>query len=404
MNQGVWYATIALILTLGLFPSCGPSAATTTHTGLAGARELARDGRLAEAETTVNSWLKEHPGASEGLEERGCIHVEQGDPEGAIADLEAVPHPTNRGVLCLAQAYHLAARHQDVLRILPPLLKSGKLNPQGARSLVFSALAMRRGKEALEYARAVRKMFPKDVPVRLIYARALAVNNFFTEAIEELTQTARVVPDNPEVPFIHGNLLWVAGYYPEAVAQYKIAVKMSPLFAEAWRNMGIALIQDAHHEEAIDVLSRALKLVPGDLQTINNLGVALASAGRLDEAAALYVEALRQAPDQPVFLNNLADVYVRSGKVAEALVSVERLVKVAPKRGNALRMHKDLFALKTLIDSICQGEKKAIMAVQTAFVEKGWSQADARRALDRVLADTIFQRWIERGAESCPTH
>ena len=132
--------------------------------------------------------------------------------------------------------------------------------------------------------------------------------------------------------------------------------------------------------------------------------MALASAGRLDEAAALYIEALKQAPAQPVFLNNLADVYVRSGKVAEALNCVERLVKVAPKRGNALRMNKDLFARKPLLDSICLGEKKAILTVQKAFEEKGWTAADARRALDRVLEDTIFQQWIERGAQSCPTH
>ncbi|MEM8932650.1 MAG: tetratricopeptide repeat protein [Acidobacteriota bacterium] len=132
--------------------------------------------------------------------------------------------------------------------------------------------------------------------IRVELAIALAQDNRFDEAVEQIDTALVEAPDSVDAHYARGRLTAATG----------------------------------RRDEAVDAYRRALDVDPDHVLTLNNLALLVAGQGQFDAAREYLERAIAAEPSSADAFLNLGVVHDQSGRPAEAVRAVERAAALRP--------------------------------------------------------------------------
>lgn len=266
---------------------------------LAHAAALARDGRLADAETVYRGILARKPDSIDVRMRLVQVLRRQGKGEAALGELHRAPQ-----------------------RPAPPEL----------RELLASILAeLGRTAEAEAAYRELVTTSPQRIQNWIALAGLLRRRGEAAAALEVYRAAAEAHPKVFAIAYNRGNALREAGRLDEARVAYEQAIALDPRSIDAQFNLGITLRRLGRVSEAAEVNRRIVAIDPAQARAWNNLGICLRALERLDEAEAAYREAVRIQPDYADAYYNLGNVLADTERLREAGVAYRSCLQHNPK-------------------------------------------------------------------------
>ncbi len=222
----------------------------------------------------------------------GCSHavpsleeakakIEQGDYDGAYADLQAIVQAEPDNVEAQFQLGIAALRsgHDDVARTA--FQRVLELDPSRAAAVHHNlgVLAYQEGKidEAIAAFQTALSSEPNDPDTHYQLGAAYLV---------------QALPDSPDAPVDNAKV-------EAAMAEFEKALSIDPQKAEAMVGLGNAYLLRQQPDEAIAQLEAALEISPEMPEALFTLGQAYAQAGRIEEAKATLHRFLETNPPAP---------------------------------------------------------------------------------------------------------
>jgi len=305
---------------------------------LAQARELYRQGRLADAERVYAAILAVRPDQFDALQSLGTIKRLNGRFSEALdlisrAMRSKAPSPEvlwNHGVVLSA-----LNRPREAIESFDRAIKL-KSKFSDAHNDRGSALRqLNRFDEALtSYDRALAAQ-PNFVEALYHRGNALEQLQRFEEALASYDRTLALRPDLVEALYNRGNVLEQLKRFDEALASYDRALALRPNFIEALYNRGNLLRELKRFDEALASYDRALALRPNVVEALQNRGHALEQLQRFEEALASYDRALALRPDLVDTLYNRGITLTELKRFDEALSSNGRVLAERPDYAEA---------------------------------------------------------------------
>jgi tetratricopeptide (TPR) repeat protein len=309
-----------------------PTLAVAPGSDLRSARELARGGKLAEAESLLRRLGAEQPQQATVWIELGRVQLRRGNAAGAAESLERArdisPDPAIFPLL--GQAYLLLERREEarraleravahdprdagslfnlgrLLRLVGDLEEAGRrlesalaLGPEpGLRQRVQSNLGMvyletRRHARAVPLYEALAREQPERAEWRLSLATALEGLGEPRRALEEARGAARLKPDLTGAHQLIGSLLRTLGDREGALAACRRALEATPEEPGPLALLASILLDAGDTEKALEVARQLVDKHPSHPQGHYLLGQALLLKGER-EAAEREFEAHRQ--------------------------------------------------------------------------------------------------------------
>jgi tetratricopeptide (TPR) repeat protein len=242
-----------------------------------------------------------------------------------------------------------------------------------------------------------------SVPHLQLLGHALAKQEKFKEAEEQIEFALKIAPDYARLYEDLGNLKGLQRDYEEAITAFRRAVQLDPRLATAHKRLAQTLIAAGRGDEVDDAFE-------GFLDHDRDAALVAAGAehwraGRYEEAETTLISALRQNPENVDAMRFLAMAYEgQNKKQLEAEALLRRAISIAPDFHQALRTLG-----KTLVDN-----SKAVEAIEIyqrllkikpddddAWAGYGWALAQAGRVKD---AEEAYRRSLELNQESPGIH
>jgi tetratricopeptide (TPR) repeat protein len=145
-------------------------------------------------------------------------------------------------------------------------------------------------------------------------------------------------PARSEWAVMAGYARFRMGDYAGTIALLSPITLNSPEDIWAWNLLGESQRLAKQPDRAARTLERASSIGRSSFATFFLLGEAYRDSGRLDRAVTAYGEAVRLEPDFARGWFELGTAYIRMGELTEARAASERLDKLDPKLGEALKL------------------------------------------------------------------
>jgi tetratricopeptide (TPR) repeat protein len=244
-----------------------------------------RLGRLTNGMDIINQALALEPENPEYLAHRGCIFLDRGEHNNALADFQKAI-----GIDSINAQYHFhlgnAYRELGALR------------------------------EAIAAYRQATVLQPTHVEALNNLGNLLKKQGFFGDAILSFQ---RAITVSPEQAMLYNNLglAYVAlGLLDDAEIQFHKAIERQPRYPEALNNLGNVVQMRGGFEESKAWYARALKLRPDFQDALGNLANTHKFCGEIQPATDLYHRLLQQQ-DSPEHHHNLALALLVSGQLVD---------------------------------------------------------------------------------------
>lgn len=285
------------------------------------AMQLARSGRLDDAETVLQRVLASNPRHPDALQLLGMIARQRGDQAAAVQlfrqSLEAQPHQphvlNNLGNALAALADHAgAAEAYRQALALQPGYEDARIN------LALALISSGAPSEAAALLGPLLRAQPMLARAWAVLGQSFAASGDQTQAIGAYRSALRLKPDHG--PWLH-NLavaLRLSGRADEAIPLFDRCASRSPDDPRIHYNRGHCLQDLARMNEAATAYRRAIALAPTAIDMHDSLSRLLWQQG--DDAGHLrsYREALARFPDHPGLLAALAARLTLSGHAHDA--------------------------------------------------------------------------------------
>ncbi|HHS82786.1 MAG TPA: tetratricopeptide repeat protein [Devosia sp.] len=156
--------------------------------------------------------------------------------------------------------------------------------------------AIGQAKQAVSVLEVAQAAHPRDPDVDVAYAKALAADGRFAQALNVINNTIR--PETPDwnALSVKGAILDQMGQNEQARALYRQAMIMAPNEASLEANLGLSYAMTSELDKAESHLRLALRKRGANSRIRQNLALILGLQGRFDEARAIYLAEL--PPDQ----------------------------------------------------------------------------------------------------------
>jgi len=256
------------------------------------ARELEREGNLAQAAEFYRRILADQPGQIETITALGRLLCRQ-QAWGEVLPLYSQAtsrYPDNPGLWLDFGLVLLQAGHVDL----------------GKRALLSAA-----------------SLWPDDPALLSNLADALREQRLFEDAMRQYQRLAGLMPD---LAAAHNNLgicLLEMGRRSEAFEPFQRAVEANPDMPEALSNLAMLSVERGLNSQAIKLYGKFRTLRPDLVQGPLNQGVAYYRESRLEEAAAALRDALALEPDNAQVHYNLAQVLLLKGDLTNGFAEYE---------------------------------------------------------------------------------
>lgn len=256
------------------------------------ARELEREGNLAQAAEFYRRILADQPGQLETITALGRL-------------------------LC---------RQQNWGEVIPLYSQATSLNPDDAGLwldfglILLQAGHTEMGKRALLSAAS---LWPDDASLLSNLADALREQRLHEEAVRQYQRLAGLMPG---LAAAHNNLgicLLEMDRRTEAFEPFARAHEADPDMPEALSNLAMLSVERGLNQQAITLYGKFRTLRPDLVQGPLNQGVAYYREGRLEEAANALRDALILEPDNAQVHYNLAQILLLKGDLAEGFAEYE---------------------------------------------------------------------------------
>jgi tetratricopeptide (TPR) repeat protein/tRNA A-37 threonylcarbamoyl transferase component Bud32 len=277
---------------------------------------------------------------------RGTVHLRLGQPELALADLNAA----------LARSQNYTEAYAN-------------------RGLAY--LALKKPDRAVEDLNVALKVDPNNLQVRARRAEGLVAQQKYAEARADFTTILEKAPRELEIWRARAIVEWQnLKDFDAALADFKKCTELAPENAEAFRCIGVILLGRRQYAAALDALQEALTLRPEYPEAIWARVQIYFNQRQYDKALEELDPLIARLPDgPPESLNVRAGVYRAMGKLKEAAADYEHMIQVKPK------------------------EREAYVCLARVYDQQGDSAA-AAASLERLMTATGSSAWsLVRRAE-----
>ncbi|WP_196259412.1 tetratricopeptide repeat protein [Pelagibacterium limicola] len=170
-----------------------------------------------------------------------------------------------------------------------------RADPRNKTLGIHYAAALR---AAQQQAQAVMVMehlmaaYPNDPEVNLAYARALASDGRFSQALNVVEQAVNPVAPDWDALSVRGAILDQMGEHALARQSYSQALLLAPQQASLHANLGLSFAMTGELPQAESHLRQAVSLPGASSKVRQNLALVLGLQGRFEEARAIYAAEL----------------------------------------------------------------------------------------------------------------
>jgi tetratricopeptide (TPR) repeat protein len=313
------------------------------------ARELRRDGRVAEALAVFDGRAPALLADLRVAGERIQALLDAGRAADAAA-ADAALGPVKEGPTPLAVARaRLATARGEAHATLTWTESVGPLreHPDVAAARLEALLALDRLAEALEAVKVLPADMPApmrarlDVDVRLRRARAMLEDADLVErAIPLLEEAQKLQPERDEVKveLVNALALWHHAEQAEAVAKEVLDRTEGPARAPMLCALGAVRRAELRDDDAAQCFEQVLELVPEHPRATVALARCRLRQGREAEGLSLLRGRLARAPNDPDALFAMAEHQLENRDAAEAANGLRRVLKQRPGSLKALYM------------------------------------------------------------------
>jgi tetratricopeptide (TPR) repeat protein len=322
-------SSIVLSLLLLPLPFNSPQDATLAQRYEA-AQELARAGRLSEAETELKTILAEEYGRLTK------IHAALANRERALEAAEAAANyrsKDNQLLIELAMSYLEAAQFD---KALDPLLRAARLQPNNAdvqRALGKTYFALGDYEKSARALEEAVRLAPNDFNSSYTLAIAYLQQRQFPSAKRVFDRMITQFGEKPQIYVAIGRAFREAGRLPEAVEAFKKAVALDSKFPGAHYNLGLAYllnegaaaVANAEEEFKIELVAN-----PGDFFSNYYLGITCIFQRKWAPAIDFLRTASRIQPNNPDPYFQLGQAYQETKEHQQAIEVLKKAIDLNP--------------------------------------------------------------------------
>ncbi len=283
-----------------------------------------------EANASLAAAVKSNPDLAEVQMTAGSIHVDQGNFNVGLEELQKAQQldPRNADVhAAMAEAYRQQQRTGDAKN---EFQKAIDLDPENWRwPYLLGAMQIDAGdfKDAEANLKTALEKTPQNARVLcnlgIMYMREYRLN----EARTVLEKSVKL-DQRPDSLMALGSVLFWQGDFENAIEIYKQAADAAPTRYDAWGNLAEAYAASGQHKQeaedtyrkAIELAEKQRKSTPDDAYLISALGIYYADVHDAANALPLVRKAIALAP-------NDADVVERAGESYEELGQRQQALK-----------------------------------------------------------------------------
>jgi protein O-GlcNAc transferase len=304
----------------------------------AGALELEKLGRYAEAERALRTALATCPDYPEALHQLAHLREQVGDLPAAERLYRALPEMAPdyaRGICALASFEQRQGRfdtavagYQQALAIDPDIAEA-----QSNLATIRMAAGELDAAKAL-LIRAIQidpAMIDAHIQLGLLHDRL----GDKTAAESSLHTALRQDADNILALRSLCQILEGQGRYDEALTFHERAAKVVPPDTWALLNYASALRRKSAFHQGLDLILQAIALSPDLAEAQYNLGNTYSMLGRSDLAIEAYEKALEVFGENSAIFLNLGNVYSMAGRMDEAMAFNTKALDIAPDKPTA---------------------------------------------------------------------
>ena len=288
------------------------------------AQQLARAGKLAEAETELKAILAAQYRLL--MKTYGALM----NRERALEAAEAAANyqSTDSDLLIEVSMAYLEAAQFD--KALDPLLKAAQLQPNNTdvhRTLGKTYFALGDYEKSARALEVAVKLAPKDFNTSFTLAITYLQQRKFTDARRVFDSMIAEFGEQPQIHIAIGRAFREAGRLPEAIEEFKRAIALNSQFPGAHYNLGLAYLWNegasavASAEEEFKI---ELAANPNDFFSNYYLGITCIFQRKWEPAIEFLTTASRIQPNNP-------DPYFQLGQVYQELKKHDQAINVLTK-------------------------------------------------------------------------
>lgn len=294
---------------------------------------LLAEGKAAQASSTIDQIVKEHPQDQEAQRAQANMLLRSGDPakiEAAERQFEQLSKekPSDASIwFKLGQGEELRGNLDAArARYLEALNKNSNYLP-ARYALAEIDLTVKRPDETLQQASEILKVRPDDSRARLLRAQALARTGNAASARSELTRI-KDFQHNPQAQVELGLLALSEKKYQEAEQIFKKVSETGD--QQAIAGLATTYASQKQFDKALAVLNAGLRKSNNSALLLSQLGNTEAVAGNYDAAVAALQKLIALQPNSAPDRLQLADIFTLQGDNNRALAANREAVKLAP--------------------------------------------------------------------------
>ncbi len=321
--------------------------AAVPKSSLQQARSAFAEGKVAEADRSLDSILKNDPSDVGALTLKAVIlDSQQRYSQAASYYLQAIKlAPNSVQILNNFANHYLASGDRAQARRF--YLKTVAGDPHHANAnlqLAQMSVDDNNGPQALVYLRQAGPSSMAGPGTSRLRARALAISGKCSDAAQLLGKFEDDSKSEPRQFFSTGVTFGLCKLYDRAENSFSRVLDAEPADFDVLYNLGLASLQAGHIDRAIGVLETALRQRPDDPDCLYALARAYVKKERRVDAAAVLTRARKVAPGRSDVLLLLAQVSAQLEFFIDAAESYEAYLKLKPGDDAARREHGFLLA------------------------------------------------------------
>ena len=294
------------------------------------AQELARAGKLAEAETELKAIL--------AAEYRRLMKIygalNSREPALEAAEAAANYQATDSDLLIEVAMAHLEAAQFD--KALAPLLKAAQLqpnNPDVQRTLGKTYFALGDYEKSASALEVAVKLDPKDFNSGFTLAITYLQQRQFTAARRVFDSMIAEFGEQPQLHIAIGRAFREAGRLPEAIEEFKRAIALSPQFPGAHYNLGLAYLWNEGGSAVANAeaeFKSELVTNPNDFFSNYYLGITCIFQRKWEPAIEFLRTASRIQPNNPDPYFELSQAYQELQEHDQAIEVLRKTIELNP--------------------------------------------------------------------------
>jgi tetratricopeptide (TPR) repeat protein len=284
------------------------------------------------AQSTVDALVKQI--ASAMYIGQGLAQMDQGDPEGAIANYEKAIILDPESVVAFINRGQAQARKGTLDAAIADYDKAISLDPNSA--VAYNNRGFARVKKGdfdaaiVDLERAIA-LNPTDAFAYNNRGMALAGKGNLDDAMADYDKSIALDAGNALAYQNRGNTRNQTGDWNGAIADFERLITLSPKSAESYNGRGLARYYQGELDQAVADYDKAIALDPKSANAYNNRGLALADKGDLDKAMADYNKAIALDAQNDIFYRNRGDLRNEKGEWEGAIADFDKAISINPK-------------------------------------------------------------------------